>query len=319
MKLRKVAIVGAGHVGSHVALSLLQSGTADEIVLLDIDKDKAFGQALDLGDAVSGALCGRDTRIYAGDYADISDADILVLAFGRSRRPGETRLDMFDDSIRMANDVIRHLKEQNFSGILISISNPADIICEYVRQKMSWPANRCFCTGTSLETYRLLRVLSRLTGVSRRSIQAFCMGEHGNSSVIVWSHIRIAGYPIEEYYRRHPELPPLDRAAVQKEVKESGDWEVDGKGCTEFGIANVACMLIQAIFHDQKLFWPCSTVLNGEYGEANVAAGVPCIIGRHGIEEICDLPLSPEEAENFHVSCSIIRGFLDRAHSLESK
>ena len=166
LKTRKVVIVGAGHVGSHVALALIQSGEADDIVLIDILKEKAAAQALDLDDGVSGALCGRDAKIRAGEYSELNDADILVMAFGRSRRPGETRLDMFDDSIKMANEVISHLKQVDFKGIMISISNPADIICEHIRRKMNWEPQRCFCTGTSLESYRLLRVLSAATGAN---------------------------------------------------------------------------------------------------------------------------------------------------------
>ena len=194
-KTRKVVIVGAGHVGSHVALALIQSGEADDIVLIDILKEKAIGQALDLDDCVSGSLCGKDVSIRAGSYEELHDADIMVMAFGRSRRPGETRLDMFDDSIKMANEVVSHLKQIDFRGIMISISNPADIICEYIRRQMDWQPSRCFCTGTSLETYRLLRVLSKATGYSRRSFQGFCMGEHGNSSFIVWSRIFTAASP----------------------------------------------------------------------------------------------------------------------------
>ena len=162
-KTRKVVIVGAGHVGSHVALALIQSGEADDIVLIDILKEKAIGQALDLDDCVSGSLCGKNVSIRAGSYEELHDADIMVMAFGRSRRPGETRLDMFDDSIKMANEVVSHLKQVDFRGIMISISNPADIICEYIRRQMDWQPSRCFCTGTSLETYRLLRVLSKAT------------------------------------------------------------------------------------------------------------------------------------------------------------
>ena len=165
-KTRKVVIVGAGHVGSHVALALIQSGEADDIVLIDILKEKAAAQALDLDDCVSGALCGHDAKIRAGEYSELNDADILVMAFGRSRRPGETRLDMFDDSIKMANEVISHLKQVDFKGIMISISNPADIICEHIRRQMQWDSHRCFCTGTSLESYRLLRVLSAATAVN---------------------------------------------------------------------------------------------------------------------------------------------------------
>lgn len=316
-KTRKVVIVGAGHVGSHVALNLVQSGEADEIALIDIIPGKAAGQALDLDDAVSGALCGQDTVVREGTYEDLDDADILVMAFGRSRRPGETRLDMFADSIRMADEVIGHLKTVDFKGIMISISNPADIICEHIRRRMGWDPHRCFCTGTSLETYRLLRVLARETGFRRSSISGFCMGEHGNSSFVVWSRIFIQGIPFLQMREENPELKKLDLEDLQTQVKKAGDFEVDNKGCTEFGIANVAGMLISAIFHDQKLVWPCSTALNGEYGQKDVAAGVPCVIGKNGVEQILEMELTPEENEKFAKSCDILRGFLEKAAEIK--
>jgi L-lactate dehydrogenase len=317
LQTRKVVIVGAGHVGSHVALALIQSGEADDIVLIDILKEKAAAQAMDLDDGVSGALAGKYANIRAGEYEELNDADILVMAFGRSRRPGETRLDMFDDSIKMADEVISHLKTVNFKGIMVSISNPADIICEYIRRQMGWDSHRCFCTGTSLETYRLLRVISKATGYSRRSIQGFCMGEHGNSSFIVWSRIFINGKPLMELLAENPELSKLSLDDLQTQVKRAGDIEIDGKGCTEFGIANAAHMIISAILHDQKLVWPCSTALNGEYGQKDVAAGVPCVIGKNGIEEILEIPIDAQEQENFNKSCDILRGFLERAESLK--
>lgn len=317
IKKRKVVIIGAGHVGSHVALALIQSGEADDIVLIDIIKEKAFAQALDLDDAVSGSISNNDVVIRAGNYNEVNDADILIMAFGRSRRPGETRLDMFDDSIKMANEVITHLEKENFTGIMISISNPADIICEHIRRKMHWDSNRCFCTGTSLETYRLLRVISKITGYNRRSIQAFCMGEHGNSSFVVWSHILIGTQLFSQICQKRPDLTNLDLNDLQLQVKKAGDIEVDGKGCTEFGIANATLMIIKAIFHDQKLIWPCSTALNGQYGQTDVAAGVPCVIGKDGIEEILELELNEKEKSNFAQSCDILRSFLNRANNIK--
>ena len=316
IKTRKVVIVGAGHVGSHVALALLQSGTADDVVLIDIQKEVAAGQATDLDDALSGALCNLTASVRAGDYDELNDADILVMAFGRSRRPGETRLDMFDDSIRMAKEVLSHLKTVDFKGIMVSISNPADIICEYIRRQMGWSRQRCFCTGTSLETYRLMRVVSHATGYARRSIQGFCMGEHGNSSFVAWSSVRLNGKSFIELMKEKPELSTLSLDDMGLKVKRAGDVIIDGKGCTEFGIANAANMIISAILHDQKLVWPCSVALEGEYGEKDVAVGVPCVIGKNGIEEILEIPITDEEKQKLHESCDIIRGFLERAKTI---
>ena len=317
LKTRKVVIIGSGHVGSHVALNLIQSGEADEIALIDIVPHKAAAQAMDLDDGIAGALCRRDCKIYEGTYGDLDDASFMVVAFGRSRKPGETRLDMFDDSIRSANEVLSHLKKVNFKGIMISISNPADIICEYIRRKMDWNPHRCFSTGTSLETFRLMRVVHEVTGVSRHTIQGFCMGEHGNSSFPVWSHVSIQGVPFLELRKQKASLRKISLDELQTRIRRAGDVEIDGKGCTEFGIGNVAGMLISAIQHDQKLVWPCSTVLTGEYGQKDVACGVPCILGRKGIEKVLEVKLLPEEQEKLDKSCDILRSFLERADSVK--
>lgn len=143
------------------------------------------------------------------------------------------------------------------------------------------------------------------------------MGEHGNSSFIVWSRIFIGGKPFLQLCRERPVLAEISLEDLQTQVKKAGDIEIDGKGCTEFGIANVAKMLISAIFHDQKLVWPCSTLLRGEYGQHDVAAGVPCVIGKNGVEEILEVELTDEEQAKFAASCDILRGFLDRAASLK--
>ena len=317
LKTRKVVIIGSGLVGSHVALNLIQSGEADEIALIDIVPNKAAAQAMDLDDGIAGALCRRDCRVYEGTYEDLNDASFMVVAFGRSRKPGETRLDMFDDSIRSANEVLGHLKKVNFKGIMISISNPADIICEYIRRKMDWNPHRCFSTGTSLETFRLMRVVHEVTGVSRHSIQGFCMGEHGNSSFPVWSHVFIQGVPFLELRKHKAFLRKISLDELQTRIRRAGDVEIDGKGCTEFGIGNVAGMLISAIQHDQKLVWPCSTVLTGEYGQKDVACGVPCVLGRKGIEKVLEVKLLPEEQEKLNKSCDILRSFLERADSVK--
>ena len=318
MKTRKVVIIGAGHVGTHVALSLIQAGEADDIVLIDMVKEYVDAQVLDLDDSVSGAVCGKYCSVRTGGYEELQDADILVMTLGRSRRPGETRFDMLEETVKMLNGVISHLKAVDFQGIMISVSNPADVICEYIRRKMGWNSHRCFCTGTSLETYRLLRVVSHVTGYSRHSIQGLCMGSHGNTSVVIWSRVFIGGEPFLELLSKRPEFKNVDLADLENQIKTAGDKEINGKGCTEFGIANVVCMLVSAIFHDQKLIWPCSTALNGQYGQWDVAAGVPCVIGKNGIEEILEIPITAEEQKKFSKSCEVVREFLQQADAMES-
>jgi len=316
-KTRKVVIIGAGHVGSHVGLALAQSGEADEIVLIDIVPNKAAAQAMDIDDAISGSICGRPCQVREGSYADLNDADIMIMSFGRTRKKLEDRLDMFEETVRVANEVVSHLKQVDFQGIMISISNPADIVCEHIRRKMQWKRNRCFCTGTGLETFRLVRILTKATGYSRNSLQAYCMGEHGNSSFVVWSKVKILGENFEELCQKDSKLAALDLADIQHQVRVAANFIYNNKECTEFGIANVALKLIKAIFHDEKIVWPCSTALEGEFGQHDVAIGVPCVIGKNGMEKVYEVELSPEERGEFTKSCDIIRSYLIRSNEVK--
>ena len=272
IKNGKIVIIGAGHVGSHCGLSLMMQGLADEIVYIDIDKNKAVMQALDLDDMASNL--DRDFTVRAGDYSDCADAHIVVMAAGKSRLPGQTRLDMFDDSIKMMNTIVGPLKESGFHGILISISN-------------------------------------------RHSIQAYCMGEHGDSQFIPVSHIQIGGIPVKEYLSIHPEYrDKMDFDKISAEDKVCGFHIVEGKGCTEFGIGAVLSNIARAVMHDEKRILPVSVLLEGEYGEQGVPAGVPCVIGKNGVEEILEISLTEKEKEQLHNSCNVIRGFVEKADQM---
>lgn len=259
----------------------------------------------------------RDFVVRAGDYSDCADAQIVVMAAGKSRLPGQTRLDMFDDSIKMMNTIVGPLKESGFHGILISISNPADIIADFLRKRLELPRNQVFSTGTSLDSARLRRMLSEITGVSRHSIQAYCMGEHGDSQFIPASHVQIGGIPVKEYLNVHPEVKEkMDFAKISADDKICGFHIVEGKGCTEFGIGAVLSNIARAVMHDEKRILPVSVLLDGEYGEHGVPAGVPCVIGKNGVEEILEIDLTEEEKELLHNSCNVIRGFVEKADQM---
>ena len=217
-KRKKIVIIGAGHVGSHCALSLVYTGEADEIVLIDIDRAKAEGQAKDISDAAAGL--GNAVKVYAGDYVDAADADVMIMAAGRSRRPGETRLDMLDDSVRMIQDIIPGIKESGFHGFFISISNPADVICEYIRRAVGFDRARAFSTGTSLDTFRLYKYISQATGYSTQSIQGFCMGEHGDSHVPIYSRVTLNGKSFMELREERPDtIGKIDLEQMEKDIK----------------------------------------------------------------------------------------------------
>ena len=313
LRTRKAVIIGAGRVGSHAALCLMVQHLVNEIVFLDVNEAAARAQALDLEDLASSL--GDSFTIRVGDYSDCADAHFVILTAGRSRRPGETRLQMLGGTVRVLRDIVGPIRDSGFHGILISVSNPADIVTEYLYRSLGLPRGQVFGTGTALDSARLRRVLSRVLDVTPRQIQAFCMGEHGDSMFFPTSRIAVEGLGLREYLSLRPELQGsgIDYEEAMRRVRESGSTIVSGKGCTEFGIGSVVATLVTAVLHDEKRVMPLSVHLEGEYGEDGIAAGVPCVIGAEGVESVLDIDLSYEERRAMRSSCGIIRENLEKA------
>ena len=293
----KIAITGAGHVGSHVGRALAAGGICDEIVLIDKLPEKASAQAMDIADALS--FPPSDTRVRTGDYADCADADITIIAIGKARAPGQTRLDLLGDSVRMAHELAGQLRQDGVGGLLISITNPCDIIAGCLRELLGLDRLRAFGTGTLLDTARLTRVLSGQTGAARRDIEACVLGEHGDSSMIPFSSLRIAGRPASE-------APGFDPGQALERTHGIGMDIIEGKGSTEFGIGQVTAWLCRAILTDAGAVLPLSVGLQGEYGLNGINCGVPCVVGRRGIERIVELPLAAPEREALLASAAVL-------------
>lgn len=314
-QLRKIVIIGAGHVGSHCAFSLITQGDASEIVFIDVDKPKAVAQAADIADAA--CFMPHPVIVRSGDYQDCRDAAIIVLAAGVPRKPGQTRLDTMGDSIRVMQEIIDPLKNSGFAGILICISNPADVIADYMRRHLNWAKHRVFSTGTSLDTARLKRALQEQTGIDARSIQCLSMGEHGDSSMIPFSHVSIGGKPILELIKEKPDIyGKLDLEQVLNRTRTIGMDIINGKNSTEFGIGFVLADMVKAIFHDEHRVIPVSALLAGEYGQTDLHIGVPAIIGKNGIVEIIELHLTEDEQKLFADSCQVIRKHIALAEQI---
>ena len=280
--MRKVVIIGAGHVGSHCGYTLAHSGITDEIVLVDVDKDKAYAQALDIADSVS--FCERETVVRSGDYKDCEDAAIVVIAIGEARKPGQTRLDMLGRSVEMLKELLAQLSPYKISGIVVTITNPADIVADFVRKGLGLERNKVFGTGTLLDTARLIRTLSEESGVSRNSIQAFSFDEYN-----------------------------ISKEKVLEATRQIGMTIIEGKKSTEFGIGRALTEMAACILRDEKKIMPASVLLQGEYGQYDVHCGVPCLIGKNGIEKIIELPLTEEEQEMLNRSCEIIKQHIETA------
>lgn len=300
----KIAIIGAGHVGSHCAMSLATGNVASDIVLIDRDEAKARAQVLDVSDALS--FCPHSARVRVGAYQDCADADIVVVAIGEPRQPGQSRLDLLGNSIKLLGELMGVVKPLDLSGIVVTITNPADIVADYVRKALALPRSRAFGTGTLLDTARLTRLLSEQTGLKRADIDALSLGEHGDSSMIPFSQIRLAGRPFDEYKN-------LDRAALIEGTHRGGMDIIDGKGSTEFGIGQALSALCRCVLRDEKRILPLSSFLEGEYGLRGLHCGVPCRVGREGIEAVVELPLEQEESAWLKRSGDIISRYIHMA------
>lgn len=311
VKTRKVVIIGAGHVGAHIALCLMFQHLVNEIVFLDINDAAVRAQVMDLDDLAAGM--GDSFIISGGTYADCEDAHFVVNTAGRSRKPGESRLAMLEGTVKVLQNIVTPIKDSGFHGIFINVSNPCDIVTEYVYQQLGLPRGQVFGTGTGLDSARLRRILSDNLGVARTQVQAFCMGEHGDSSFIPASHITVGGLALKEYLRLRPEFKAnLDLDKVIKEVRAAGGTIVQGKGCTEFGIAGVVADIIVAVLHDEKRVMPLSVHLDGEYGGRHLCAGTPCVLGNQGVEQVLELELSGNEQELMQKSLDVLRDYLKK-------
>ncbi|OCN01113.1 L-lactate dehydrogenase [Clostridium sp. W14A] len=306
MKTRKIAVIGAGHVGSHCGFSLITQGVCDELVYLDTDRDKAVSQAMDLADAT--VYLPHHVNLRAGDYNDLADADIAVMAAGPLPDEHQTRMDTLGATIKEMKTIVGPMKESGFSGILVSISNPADVIAHYLQERTGLPARHVISTSTTLDSARLRRVLSERTGIDQKSIHAYVMGEHGESQMVAWSNASVAGVPLTELMKKHPEsYGKLDLDEIAAAARKGGWIVLHGKKSTEFGIGTALTEIVKTIFHDEKKILPVSCLLEGQYGQRNVYASVPAVLGADGAERIVEIGMTQEEMEKFGDSCETMR------------
>ncbi|MEI0699423.1 L-lactate dehydrogenase [Brachyspira intermedia] len=305
LKRRKAVLIGAGHVGSHVGYALAAQGLVEEIVYIDIDEKKAFSQALDIFDAT--VYLPHRVEVKSGSYKDIDDADIMVVCAGHLPNMNQTRMDTLGATIEVMKDVISKIKNTKFSGIIINISNPADVITHYLQNKLNYDPKRIISTSTTLDSARLRRAISEAINVDQKSIYAYALGEHGESQMVPWSTVAIAGKPLFELMKEKEKYSKLDLKELANKGRRGG-WDVlEGKGSTEFGIGTALAEVARAVLCDEHRVLPVSVYLNGEYGQNDVYASVPAVLGRNGVEEIIELKMNDEEKKLFDESCSVMK------------
>ncbi|MCI6759429.1 MAG: L-lactate dehydrogenase [Clostridiales bacterium] len=304
-KKRILGVIGLGHVGAHVAYALAVQGIADELILVDQNEKKLSSEVQDLRDAA--AYLPHRVTVRAGGFQELGVCDVIVNCVGRIEllRGSHDRLTEMDYTIPAVRGYAHKVRESGFDGVLINITNPCDIVTRELALELGLPRGRVFGTGTGLDTSRLLSALARQTGIDHKSITCYMLGEHGNQQFAPWSCVSFRGMPLDVWVERDERFR-FDRMALQKESIGGGWVTFSGKFCTEYGIATTAARMAHIVLHDEKAIMPASAELCGEYGETGLFAGVPCVIGANGVEQVIELPLTAEELATFHSCCESI-------------
>lgn len=312
---RKIGIIGAGHVGSHGGYALISQGLAEEIVYIDIDEKKAAAQALDLYD--SSTYLSHHATVRAGNYSDIKDADILIVAAGPlpDMAAGQNdRQQTLGATVEILKDIVPKIKASGFDGIIINISNPADVVAHYIQEKLNWNPRRILSTSTTLDSARVRRAIAEATGYDQKSINAYALSEHGETQFVPWSLVTVAGKPLLELIKEQPErFGKLNLDEIAQTAKKAGWIILGGKGSTEFGIGASIANVVQAIFCDENRILPVSTLLQGEYGYTDVFASVPCRLNSEGVAEVIELKLTEGEKAKFDASVASMKENYRRA------
>lgn len=301
---RKVVLVGTGFVGTSFAYALLNQGGVNELVLIDVNKEKAEGEALDLAHGLAYAPSRMEIR--AGDYTECKDASIVVITAGIAQKPGQTRLELLQTNSNIVKSITKEVMASGFNGIFVIASNPVDIMTYIVQKESKMPTNRVIGSGTMLDTARLRYILGEKLDISPKNTHVYVMGEHGDSSFVPWNHCYIGCKKLLDIAREKKQtLEDLDE--IRKQVKDSAYEIIDKKKATYYGIGVALTRLVKAILNDEDSIMTVSTYLNGEYNEKDIYVGVPAIINRKGVREILELPFNKEEQDKLSNSCNILR------------
>ncbi|HJC04636.1 MAG TPA: L-lactate dehydrogenase [Candidatus Enterocloster excrementipullorum] len=303
---RKVVIVGTGMVGMSYAYCLLNQSVCDELVLIDVNKVRAEGEAMDLNHGL--AFANSNMTIYAGEYSDCTDADIVVICAGVAQKPGETRLDLLKRNTAVFRSIIDPVTSSGFNGIFLVATNPVDIMTRITCVLSGFNPRRVMGSGTALDTARLRYLLGGYLKADPRNVHAYVMGEHGDSEFVPWSQALLATKPIMDLCTERGEEGFCDKLGdIEEEVRTAAYKIIEAKKATYYGIGMALTRITKAILGDEHSVLTVSAMLRGEYGQRDVFVGVPCIINQNGIQSVLPLSLTDAELEKLAKSCDTLR------------
>lgn len=301
---RKIVLIGTGMVGMSYAYALLNQNLCDELVLIDINKKRAEGEAMDLNHGV--AFSGGNMEIYAGEYTDCCNADLVVLTAGLPQKEGQNRLDLLKENRKIFETILQSVLENGFHGIFLVATNPVDIMTRIVYEISDFPPEKVIGTGTALDTARLRYLLGEKFMIDPRNMHAYVMGEHGDSEFVPWSQAMMTTKPIFDLCGETEGCHFQELLELEEEVRMAAYKIIEAKKATYYGIGMAMAWITKAIFGNEYSVLTVSAHLQGEYGENGIYIGIPCVVNRMGIQRIVELPLGSEEKQRLHSSCETL-------------
>lgn len=306
--IRRVVLIGTGFVGMSYAYSMLNQGVVEEFVLIDLNKEKTIGEAMDLNHGV--AFAPRNMKIWAGEYKDCKHADIVVITAGAPQKEGETRLDLVAKNAKIMRSIVNEVMKSGFDGIFLIASNPVDVMTYVAWQESGINRNRVIGSGTTLDTARLRYELSNYLNVDSKSVHAYIIGEHGDSEFAVWSNAFISVKPLLDIINEDPNYEFDDLNKIYEDVRDAAYKIIERKKATYYGIGMALTQITKAILNDSNSILPVSTYLNGQYGIKDVFIGVPSVVNRGGVREVITINLTQGDKEKLINSANILKDII---------
>lgn len=308
----KIAIIGAGLVGAATAYTLAVNHMVNEIVLIDVMKEKAIGEAMDISHGLP--YLGQ-IKVHAGDYPDCADCDIIILTAGLNRKPGETRLDLANKNVPIARQITENIMKYYTRGVILVVANPVDILTYCVQKWSGLPNGRVLGTGTALDSARFRYLLSDMVKVDIANVHAYIIGEHGDSALPLWSASNIAGQNIEDFSTDAGiDLSEVRKTALMEQVRTAGANVIMNKGATYYAIAAVVCSIAETIIKNKNTIRTVASVIDGPYGIHDVALSLPSILNANGVSRILDLPLTDKELTELSACSAKMKDFLNQVN-----
>ncbi|MEY8818066.1 L-lactate dehydrogenase [Bacillus subtilis] len=314
--VNKVALIGAGFVGSSYAFALINQGITDELVVIDVNKEKAMGDVMDLNHGK--AFAPQSVKTSYGTYEDCKDADIVCICAGANQKPGETRLELVEKNLKIFKGIVSEVMASGFDGIFLIATNPVDILTYATWKFSGLPKERVIGSGTTLDSARFRFMLSEYFGAAPQNVHAHIIGEHGDTELPVWSHANVGGVPVSELVEKNDAYKQEELDQIVDDVKNAAYHIIEKKGATYYGVAMSLARITKAILHNENSILTVSTYLDGQYGADDVYIGVPAVVNRGGIAGIIELNLNEKEKEQFLHSAGVLKNIL-KPHFAEQK